>query len=405
MRQLGSFLPGHRTRRRGGALERPDVAVPSARLHRVLEHGRSLRQVGDPGRTCRSRTGASPTTSSSRTTTSSSTWRASPARPGTSRAGSSQAATSSRGRAHASTRCKRAQRPSWLAVPEGGEPTSATTRSRGRSANLPVAVQEPRRDHPRRMHVLRLLRAVRLRGRREGRPDGDRDPAGAEDRQVRDPRLLHAFAIKNDGKTGQSVLYFDSSGRIQEQPADIIILAAYVFNNVRTLLMSKLGKPYDPVKRHRVVGRNYCYQTGGGGATRLVQRARSSSATWARVRSAIGDRRLQRRQLRPLAASGSSAAARSRPGQSGARPIQSLTTPPGTPPFGTRLEGRDPEVLRERDQRRLPGRVARVPDALPRPRPELPGQLRQPAGPDHVRLGGERAQDGRVSRARRRSRS
>ena len=65
-------------------------------------------------------------------------------------------------------------------------------------------------------------------------------------------------------------------------------------------------------------------------------------------------------------------------------------------PVRTRLEGRDPEVLRKRDQRRLPGRVARVPDAPSRPRPELPGQLRQPAGPDHVRLGGERAQDDRV---------
>ena len=30
MRQLGSFLPGHRHRRRGRALERSDMAVPSA---------------------------------------------------------------------------------------------------------------------------------------------------------------------------------------------------------------------------------------------------------------------------------------------------------------------------------------------------------------------------------------
>ncbi|MGZ4415472.1 MAG: GMC family oxidoreductase, partial [Gaiellaceae bacterium] len=72
----------------------------------------------------------------------------------------------------------------------------------------------------------------------------------------------NAFAVKNDGKTGQSVLYFDAMGRVQEQPADVIVLAAYVFNNVRTLLMSRLGTPYDPVTNRGVVGRNYCYQTG-----------------------------------------------------------------------------------------------------------------------------------------------
>ena len=65
-------------------------------------------------------------------------------------------------------------------------------------------------------------------------------------------------------------------------------------------------------------------------------------------------------------------------GQSGARPIQSLSTPPGTPAFGTRLEGGDPPELQARRQRRLPGRVACLPVPLPRPRPELPGQVRPP---------------------------
>src|SRR4029078_11618926 len=77
----------------------------------------------------------------------------------------------------------------------------------------------------------------------------------------------NAFAIKNSGKTAQTSLYYDSRGRVQEQPADVIVLGAYVFNNVRLLLVSKLGKPYDPVSNTGVVGKNYCYQTGGGGAT------------------------------------------------------------------------------------------------------------------------------------------
>jgi gluconate 2-dehydrogenase alpha chain len=55
----------------------------------------------------------------------------------------------------------------------------------------------------------------------------------------------NAFAIKSDGKNARSVLYYDSTGRVQEQPADIIVLGAFVFNNVRLLLASKLGTPYD----------------------------------------------------------------------------------------------------------------------------------------------------------------
>ena len=31
------------------------------------------------------------------------------------------------------------------------------------------------------------------------------------------------------------------------QPADIVIVASWVFNNARLLLMSQLGSPYDPV--------------------------------------------------------------------------------------------------------------------------------------------------------------
>jgi gluconate 2-dehydrogenase alpha chain len=65
----------------------------------------------------------------------------------------------------------------------------------------------------------------------------------------------NAFAIRNDGKNAQSILYYDAMGRVQEQPADVIVLGAWVFNNVRLLLMSKLGKPYNPDSNTGVVGR------------------------------------------------------------------------------------------------------------------------------------------------------
>jgi len=58
-----------------------------------------------------------------------------------------------------------------------------------------------------------------------------------------------------------SVTYVDGEGRELEQPADIVLLASYVFNNVRLLLLSGIGSPYDPAAGRGVVGRNYAYQT------------------------------------------------------------------------------------------------------------------------------------------------
>ena len=142
----------------------------------------------------------------------------------------------------------------------------------------------------------------------------------------------NAFAIKNDGKTGQSVLYYDSMGRIQEQPADIIVLGAFVFNNVRLLLQSKLGKPYDPASATGVVGRNYAYQTGGGGATGYFSNRQFKRFMGAGALSfAIDDFNADNFDHTGLGFLGGGSIT---VGQSGARPIQSLSTPPGTPAFG-----------------------------------------------------------------------
>jgi len=57
-----------------------------------------------------------------------------------------------------------------------------------------------------------------------------------------------------------SVTYVDGAGREFEQPADMIFVTAFVFNNVRLLLVSGIGTPYDPATGSGVVGRNYAYQ-------------------------------------------------------------------------------------------------------------------------------------------------
>jgi gluconate 2-dehydrogenase alpha chain len=142
----------------------------------------------------------------------------------------------------------------------------------------------------------------------------------------------HVFAIKNDGKNGQSVLYYDAAGIVQEQPADVIVLAAYVFNNVRTLLLSKLGKPYDPVAGTGSVGKNYCYQTGGGGASGWFKNKKFKRYMGAGALSiGIDDFNADNFDHAALGFIGGGSVTS---GQSGARPISSLSTPPGTAAFG-----------------------------------------------------------------------
>ena len=70
--------------------------------------------------------------------------------------------------------------------------------------------------------------------------------------------------LAKDGKTATGVTYVDLNGEEWEQPADIVLVCAYALFNVRLLLLSGIGKPYDPATGEGVVGRNYAYQTGSG---------------------------------------------------------------------------------------------------------------------------------------------
>jgi gluconate 2-dehydrogenase alpha chain len=65
-------------------------------------------------------------------------------------------------------------------------------------------------------------------------------------------------------KHAVSVAYVDARGREFEQPAELVLLTSYVLNNVRLMLLSGIGRPYDPAANTGVVGRNYAYQTPSG---------------------------------------------------------------------------------------------------------------------------------------------
>lgn len=69
--------------------------------------------------------------------------------------------------------------------------------------------------------------------------------------------------LDRSGERATGVTYIDPLGREVEQPADLVILCAYQLHNVRLLLVSGIGQPYDPVANTGTVGRNYAYQMMG----------------------------------------------------------------------------------------------------------------------------------------------
>ena len=67
------------------------------------------------------------------------------------------------------------------------------------------------------------------------------------------------------GKRATAVHCLDLlTGEEYEQPAEVIVLAAFTMSNTQLLLHSKIGKPYDPVSNTGVVGKNFCYQVNAG---------------------------------------------------------------------------------------------------------------------------------------------
>lgn len=70
--------------------------------------------------------------------------------------------------------------------------------------------------------------------------------------------------LDSSGSKATGVTYIDANGQEVEQPADLVVLSAFQLYNVRLLLLSKIGRPYDPVSGEGVVGRNYAYQMNGG---------------------------------------------------------------------------------------------------------------------------------------------
>jgi gluconate 2-dehydrogenase alpha chain len=84
--------------------------------------------------------------------------------------------------------------------------------------------------------------------------------------EVRTNSYVTRILLDKSRTRATGVLYVDEGGQEVEQPADLVVLSAFQFHNVRLLLMSGVGKPYDPTTGQGVVGKNYAYQMVAGTA-------------------------------------------------------------------------------------------------------------------------------------------
>ncbi|MGN6551866.1 MAG: GMC family oxidoreductase [Pararhizobium sp.] len=66
--------------------------------------------------------------------------------------------------------------------------------------------------------------------------------------------------LDRSGKRATGVTYVDAQGEEYEQPAELVIVSAYITHNVRLLMVSGIGTMYDPASGKGTLGKNYCYQ-------------------------------------------------------------------------------------------------------------------------------------------------
>jgi gluconate 2-dehydrogenase alpha chain len=138
--------------------------------------------------------------------------------------------------------------------------------------------------------------------------------------------------LSNDGKTATSVTYVDLNGEEWEQPADLVLVCAYSLFNVRLLLLSGIGKPYDQARDEGVVGRNYAYQTGSGSTAFFEDAKFNPFAAAGSLGVAADDYNSDNFDHAPHGFVGGASITSA---HTNGRPILYHPTPPGTPTWGS----------------------------------------------------------------------
>ncbi|RTL66288.1 MAG: GMC family oxidoreductase [Pseudonocardiaceae bacterium] len=84
------------------------------------------------------------------------------------------------------------------------------------------------------------------------------------------------FRVTHRDGRADGVLYRDAEGEVHHQRGRVVVLAGYTFTNVRLLLLSRLGTPYDPATGTGTVGANYSYNLLTTGAAFFADRRMAS---------------------------------------------------------------------------------------------------------------------------------
>src|SRR5215467_6209376 len=156
---------------------------------------------------------------------------------------------------------------------------------------------------------------------------------------MQDPRFelrTHAYVSRliydKAAKKVRGVAYIDRhTGEEIEQPAEMVVLCAYPFNNVGLMLAAGIGEPYDPLTGKGVVGRNYCFQVNANLPIFVDDEINPFIGTGA-TPAAIDDFQGDNFDHSGLGFLGGGFLA---PTVSGGRPIQVRAVPPGTPRWGS----------------------------------------------------------------------
>jgi gluconate 2-dehydrogenase alpha chain len=148
---------------------------------------------------------------------------------------------------------------------------------------------------------------------------------------VRTESEVTKINLDSTGKKATGVTFVDTSGEEYEQPADLVLVCAYALFNVRLMLLSKIGKPYDPQTGQGVVGRNYAYQTTSSVKIILKDKILNPFIASGAIGMIVDDFNGDNFDHSGLGFVGGGYMSAS---QSHGRPIETMPTPKGTPKWG-----------------------------------------------------------------------
>jgi gluconate 2-dehydrogenase alpha chain len=140
----------------------------------------------------------------------------------------------------------------------------------------------------------------------------------------------NVLEVTHDGRRATGVVYSDPKGTWW-QPSGVVVLAAYALNNVRLLLLSSLGRPYDPGRAEGVIGRSYSFQIVTGATGFFSERTFDRTVGTQSAGYSVDDYNADNFDHSDLDFLGGAMIQCS---MEGASPITGLVVPPGTPRWG-----------------------------------------------------------------------